>query len=1710
MAQPSTTPIRTLRHDGAAFDPESHAWWFDLQDDSSLTPVDPQSIAQLQAAATASPKSVAAALAVTPQALIGGSAGAESLAGTVADDLLEGFGGNDTMDGAGGNDTVYGGDVSSAIGSGDDSITTGAGNDVIYGQDGNDSILAGEGDDFVDAGDGNDTVWGHAGIDSLYGGAGADLLSAGLPIAGAVLVGGGLIDGGSGDDVISSREEDFVRVPYEPTVIKGTTLIGGDGNDQIEASGQDVRIYGDFVDPAQAITSGNDFIRSLGGDINSKSSIVAGAGNDTVESSNADRLTVDGGDGDDLITSLWDGQSTLIGGAGADSLSATFSNGDFGDPFRSQGVEMARLEGGSGNDNLRVDSMVDTTGGQTEIVLLGGDDDDSLTAQDSEADNDASRGMAHVTLDGGAGNDTLSVSGGIQVSMTGGAGSDTFKVTHEQFLTQRLGMRSYSNLDGSSTALTADPLQITDFQAGAGGDVLDVSAVLANAAIGFVSGSNPFSSGHLSAQQVGADTHIVFDPDGQGASASPPATLAVLQGVSVGRLVGANFLPSQYTNVNDAPLASNDSASGAEDGGALTGNVLSNDSDPDGDPLSVTGYSIAGVSGSFSAGQTASIAGVGSLVINANGAYSFTPLPNYNGSVPGVTYSASDGSLTGSATLTLTVTAVNDAPTAVNDSSSRAEDSGALAGNVLSNDSDVEGNSLSVTGYTIAGVSGSFSAGQTASIAGVGSLVINANGAYSFTPLPNYNGSVPGVTYTVSDGSLTGSATLALIVTPVNDAPLAINDSGVGPEDSLITGNVLTNDRDVDGNSLRLTGYTVAGLSGSFNPGQTASIAGVGSLAINADGSYAFTPAANYVGNAPLVTYTVSDGSVNSSATLTLTVTAVNDAPTAVNDIGSRAEDSGALTGNVLGNDSDLEGNSLTVTGFTVSGLSGSFSAGQTAVIAGVGSLTLGAGGAYSFTPTSNYNGSVPVVTYTVTDGSLSATATLALTVTAVNDAPLARNDGATGPEDNPITGNVLANDSDVEGSPLSVTGYAIAGVSGSFSAGQTAVIAGVGSLVINGDGAYNFIPLANYNGSVPGVTYTVTDGLLNSSATLTLSVSAGNDAPAAVDDSGSGVEDAGPITGNVLTNDSDLDGAPLSVTGYSISGVSGSFSAGQTAVIAGVGSLVINGDGAYRFTPLTNYNGSVPGVTYTVSDGSLTDNAALSLSVSAVNDNPVFVGPAPQPLTATSGQPLVIQSTTLMGGFVDPDVGDVLQVATASASVGSLVRNNDGTWTYTAPAGFTGAAALTAQITDLHGGAAQALLNVQVTGHVNLPPTLVQPMPDQQAAQDWAFHATLPAGMFTDADSAGFTLSAHLAGGAALPAWLTFDAASRSFSGTPGAAYASATRAPTALNIVVTATDTEGATAADAFVLTVNWTRNLTGTAGNDALNGSLANETLSGAAGNDTLVGNGGNDSLAGGAGNDSVVGGVGNDVLSGDAGTDTLVGGAGNDVLNGGAGGDSMAGGAGNDSYVVDSALDRVIELAGEGQDSVTSSVSYSLPAEVEALVLSASAVWGVGNTLANSLTGNAGANSLYGVNGNDTLIGLAGNDYLVGGTGNDALDGGAGNDTLTGGAGADLFLFNLAPNVRTNLDHITDFDGRFDGIALDDAIFTAFAGRSTLSAGMLRSGAGVTSAADANDFLIYNTSTGILYYDSNGSGAGGLTQLAVLDTRPLLAADDFIIV
>jgi Ca2+-binding RTX toxin-like protein len=119
----------------------------------------------------------------------------------------------------------------------------------------------------------------------------------------------------------------------------------------------------------------------------------------------------------------------------------------------------------------------------------------------------------------------------------------------------------------------------------------------------------------------------------------------------------------------------------------------------------------------------------------------------------------------------------------------------------------------------------------------------------------------------------------------------------------------------------------------------------------------------------------------------------------------------------------------------------------------------------------------------------------------------------------------------------------------------------------------------------------------------------------------------------------------------------------------------------------------------------------------------------------------------------------------------------------------------------------------------------------------------------------------------------------------------------------------------------------------------------------------------------------------------------------------------------------------------------------------------------------------------------------------------LLGGFGKDTLTGGAGLDTFRFETAPNALTNLDTITDFSLADDTIELENGIFKALIATGALNAESFKSGAGVITAADANDYLIYNTTTGALYYDANGSKTGAAIQIATLTTKPLLTASDF---
>jgi serralysin len=247
-----------------------------------------------------------------------------------------------------------------------------------------------------------------------------------------------------------------------------------------------------------------------------------------------------------------------------------------------------------------------------------------------------------------------------------------------------------------------------------------------------------------------------------------------------------------------------------------------------------------------------------------------------------------------------------------------------------------------------------------------------------------------------------------------------------------------------------------------------------------------------------------------------------------------------------------------------------------------------------------------------------------------------------------------------------------------------------------------------------------------------------------------------------------------------------------------------------------------------------------------------------------------------------------------------------------------------------------------------------------------------------------------------------------------------------------------------------------------------------------------------------------------LIGNSATNRLEGLAGNDRLDGGMGADTMVGGTGDDTYVVDNVGDQVIEASAQGADLVRSSISFTLGTNVEKLTLTGSAsIGGIGNSIANTIIGNSGANLLNGGAGNDTLSGEAGNDRISGGAGDDTINGGIGADTLTGGIGRDIFYFSSALSKLsfTNIDKIEDFSVLDDTIQLENAVFTELGLFSTLSAGAFFIGA---AAHDRDDRIVYDSSTGSLMYDADGSDSGQAKAFAVLDVGLALTHDDFSIV
>jgi ELWxxDGT repeat protein/VCBS repeat-containing protein len=496
-----------------------------------------------------------------------------------------------------------------------------------------------------------------------------------------------------------------------------------------------------------------------------------------------------------------------------------------------------------------------------------------------------------------------------------------------------------------SDGTTAGTVLVKDVNPGAAGsNVANLTNV--NGTLFFSGGDAAVGSELWKSDGTAAGTAIVADII-PGTNSGSPANLANVNGTlffsaTDGSTGTAKGVELWRTAVNDSPVAVDDSYSTAEDtplAPAVPG-VLTNDTDANGNAL--TAALVAGPAH-------------GGLTLNADGSFSYSPAANYHGP-DSFTYKARDGIIGPSgpvqsdtaATVSITVTSVNDGgPVAVNDSGTTAEDTPLVvsAPGLLSNDTDVDNDPLTATKVT-----------DPAN----GSVVVNANGSYTYTPNANFNGS-DSFTYTANDGTVDSNvATVNITVNPVNDVPMAVDDSTSTAEDTPVTVNapgVLGNDTDADGDAL------TAG---------SASTPANGSVVLNADGSFTYTPNANYNGNDSF-TYTANDGtSASNVATVNVTVGAVADAPVAVADTYGPIAANSTLTvpagSGVLVNDTDAENDALTA---------------GSATQPTNGTVSLAADGSFTYTPNFGFGGA-DTFTYKANDGSAdSAPATVTVNVTA-------------------------------------------------------------------------------------------------------------------------------------------------------------------------------------------------------------------------------------------------------------------------------------------------------------------------------------------------------------------------------------------------------------------------------------------------------------------------------------------------------------------------------------------------------------------------------------------------------------------------------------------------------------------------------------------------------------------------------------------------------
>ncbi|HCH1567167.1 TPA: tandem-95 repeat protein [Vibrio parahaemolyticus] len=715
----------------------------------------------------------------------------------------------------------------------------------------------------------------------------------------------------------------------------------------------------------------------------------------------------------------------------------------------------------------------------------------------------------------------------------------------------------------------------------------------------------------------------------------------------------------------DKPLATTPVTLDAieEDGGSIiitTEELLSNVDDEDKDTLSVENLIID--------------KGNGTLVDNGDGTWTFTPQIDDDTEVSFTFDIIDDEDLVVSGSANLDILPINDAPNAENDVITTEEDT-AVTIDVLVNDSDVEGDALSI---------------QSASVPKEQGTVEVVDGKLVFTPAEYFNGEAT-ISYIVTDGDLTDEAKVSVTVTPVNDSPVAVDDTTSIQEDTAVTIDVLTNDTDVDGDKLSIESASVPKEQGTVEV---------------VDGKLVFTPAENFNGDAE-ITYTVTDGELTDEAKVTVTVNPVNDVPTikveAVESITEDAVSTDTVVATLTVRDTDtpedqltvsLENNSngyfvlvgnevkltqagvdavnndelnlkdLTISASVSDGVNPTANGSDSLIVNRVNdaptidnvildqvlaedfaSYTIDLNDAFkdsdsalnfsvfgnsnvlvsiengiaTISPTADWNGS-ETLTFTATDPSgESISQTVNFTVAPVADIVA---DKATVVEDMPTIIKVLGNDTfEGDGKVVSL---------------DTNNGPANGTVSVNPDGSVTYTPNDNYVGK-DTFTYIVTSGGVSESTTVEVNVTPVNDAPVAKDDIATTQEDTA-VTIDVLPNDTDVDGDKLSI---------------QSATVPEAQGKVEIVDGKLVFTPAENFNGDAE-ITYTVTDGQLTDEAKVTVTVNPVNDAPTIKVDAVESITEDAVNTDTVVATLTVRDTDTPE--DQLTVSLENNSNGYFV----------------------------------------------------------------------------------------------------------------------------------------------------------------------------------------------------------------------------------------------------------------------------------------------------------------------------------------------------------------------------------------------------------------------------------------------------------------------